>query len=95
MNDTATATVRQKQIEARRQRVATLMPKTPRIRVMPRDDEVRRFIAHAPSGLRFPAHGSVEWPHDTFTRRRIADGTVIAVEPEPPQHRRGTRQADE
>jgi hypothetical protein len=51
------------------------MPKVERVRVNPKDDDVREFIKH-PSGIAFPESGSAEWPLDRFTRRRIADGSV-------------------
>jgi hypothetical protein len=38
---------------------------------------VRRNIRHQPDGLRFPAEGSVEWPLDAFTKRRLRDGDVM------------------
>jgi hypothetical protein len=46
-----------------------------RIRVLPKNDELRKTLRHA-SGIAFPAEGSVEWPNDTFTQRRIRDGDV-------------------
>jgi hypothetical protein len=66
---------RHKQIDERRARVAALVPKQPRVRVTPKDDTIRGLIKH-PSGVKFPAEGSVEWPLDSFTRRRIRDGDV-------------------
>jgi hypothetical protein len=45
-----------------------------RVRVHPRDDVIRRDIKHG--SKRFPAEGSVEWPLDQFTKRRLRDGTV-------------------
>jgi hypothetical protein len=32
------------------------------------------------SGLRLRPTGSTEWPNDEFTKKRIADGTLIKVE---------------
>jgi len=52
------------------------MKARPRVRVLPRDDKVRKSISHYPTGIKFPAEGSVEWPHDTFTKKRIRDGSV-------------------
>ena len=51
----------------------------PGIRVEPRDDDMRRLLKH-PNGVRFRSEGSIEWPDDQFTHRRIADGTVKVVE---------------
>jgi len=50
-----------------------------RVRVEPANDDLRAVLKH-PSGIRFHATGSVEWPLDRFTRRRIADGSVRPVE---------------
>jgi hypothetical protein len=60
----------------RQQRLAQLRAaKVPGIRVFPRDEKVRAGIRH-PNGVGFRSTGSVEWPNDKFTRKRIADGTV-------------------
>jgi hypothetical protein len=45
------------------------------VRVIPRDDDVRRVLRH-PNGIGFRSEGSSEWPNDRFTKRRIADGSV-------------------
>lgn len=70
-------TIRELQIEAREKRIADLIPRMARVRVTPRDDIIRRFIAHPDGNIGFPASGSAEWPLDSFTNRRIRDGTVI------------------
>jgi hypothetical protein len=67
--------IRQKYIEARNARLKKITPKPPRVRVLPTNEDMRRFIKH-PSGLRFPEQGSVEWPLDKFTRKRIAEGDI-------------------
>jgi hypothetical protein len=51
-----------------------------RVRVSPRDDEVRAWIKHPRVGA-FRSVGSIEWPNDTFTQRRIRDGTVTLEPP--------------
>jgi hypothetical protein len=38
-------------------------------------------LAHPKAG-KFRAQGSVDWPDDTFTHRRIADGDITKVEAE-------------
>ena len=48
---------------------------TPRVRVEPANEEMRRLLKH-PSGMGFRSGGSVEWPLDKFTKRRLADGSV-------------------
>jgi hypothetical protein len=51
-----------------------------RVRVLPRDETIRRHIVHWPTRIAFPAEGSVEWPNDRFTQRRIRDGDVTIEE---------------
>jgi hypothetical protein len=75
---------REKIIDARKARARQARP-NPRVRVLPRDDIIRRDIVHWPTGIRFPATGSVEWPNDRFTQRRIRDGDVTVEEPPPEQ----------
>lgn len=53
-----------------------------RVRVLPRDEVIRKDIKHQPSGIAFPASGSVEWPNDRFTQRRVRDGDVTIEEAE-------------
>jgi hypothetical protein len=52
----------------------------PRVRVLPATEVIRRTIKH-PRGMRFRTTGSVEWPNDSFTQRRLADGTVTIEQP--------------
>jgi hypothetical protein len=59
--------------------------KRPGIRVEPRDEDMRRLLRHEPSGIRFRSEGSVEWPDDIFTHRRIKDGSVRVVEENKPR----------
>lgn len=49
----------------------------PTAKVYAANEEMRRVLRH-PNGLRFRAEldQAVEWPHDSFTARRIADGSV-------------------
>jgi hypothetical protein len=67
--------IRQKYIAARNARLKKITPKQPRVRVLPANEDFRQVIKH-PSGIRFPEEGSVEWPLDKFTRKRIAEGDV-------------------
>jgi hypothetical protein len=53
--------------------------KIPRVRVEPTSEAFRRALRH-PNGMAFRAEGSVEWPMDRFTRRRITEGAVKIVE---------------
>jgi hypothetical protein len=52
----------------------------PRVRVMPRDDTMRDLLKHPRAG-KFRSSGSMEWPNDTFTKRRLADGSVTLEAP--------------
>jgi hypothetical protein len=66
---------RKKMIDARNEWLRERMPKREPVRVVPQDETTRKLLKH-PSGIRFPPSGSVEWPLDRFTRRRLADGSV-------------------
>lgn len=50
-----------------------------RVRLTPKDDNTRQVLRHPRYGA-FPSSGSVEWPLDQFTKRRIRDGSVTAEE---------------
>jgi hypothetical protein len=55
-----------------------------RVRVLPRDDVIRRDIVHPVNRIAFPPQGgSVEWPLDQFTKRRIREGDVTVEEAKP------------
>ena len=51
----------------------------PGIRVEPANDDMRRVLAHPKAG-HFRSEGSMEWPDDTFTHRRLRDGDVKRAE---------------
>jgi len=68
--------IRQKFIAERKELMARLMPKRRAVRVNPKDDDMRRTLKHPSGHIGFPTSGSVEWPLDRWTRRRIADGDV-------------------
>jgi hypothetical protein len=51
----------------------------PRVRVEPTQDDYRAVLKH-PNGTRFRESGSVEWPMDRFTQRRINEGSIKIVE---------------
>lgn len=68
---------RLKQIEARRERMKLFTPeRETRVRVNPSNDLIRKGIAHPSGNIKFPESGSVEWPNDSFTKRRIREGSV-------------------
>jgi hypothetical protein len=53
----------------------------PRVRVVATRDDLRGALRHPASGTGFPSSGgSVEWPNDQFTKRRIRDGDVRVEE---------------
>jgi hypothetical protein len=54
----------------------------PGVRVLPATEELRRVLRH-PNGMAFRSQGSVEWPRDKFTERRLADGSITIEEPTP------------
>jgi hypothetical protein len=64
--------------------------------VVPAREELRNSLRHVPTGRRFRAEGSVEWPMDSFTVRRLRDGDIKIVtaeeeekkEPAPAHHAR-------
>ena len=51
----------------------------PGIRVEPANDDMRRLLKHPRVG-HFRSEGSLEWPDDDFTHRRLRDGDVKRVE---------------
>jgi hypothetical protein len=50
------------------------------MQVWPKNDLMRKILRH-PNGVGFHPEGSVEWPDDTFTYRRITDGDVTTEAP--------------
>lgn len=59
------------------------------VRVRPAREEHRQLLKH-PSGGGFRSSGSVEWPNNTFTKRRIRDGDVIVEDREPGMNQQPT-----
>ena len=51
------------------------------VRVLPRNEQIRKYIKHPATRVGFPAEGSAEWPNDAFTKRRIIDGDVTVEAP--------------
>lgn len=54
------------------------------MKVKARDDVIAKSIKH-PSGVKFGADGTAHWPDDRFTKRRIRDGDITAVDDEAPE----------
>ena len=46
----------------------------PRVRVVPTDEKYRT-LRH-PNGVHFRSTGSIEWPLDKFTARRLREGSI-------------------
>lgn len=46
-----------------------------RIRVEPKNDELRLILRHPTAGF-FRGRGAAEWPDDQFTERRLRDGDI-------------------
>lgn len=68
--------VRASRVRERLKTVSDLIPRTATVHVLPRDDEIRKGLAHPSGNIGFPDQGSVEWPLDGFTQRRLRDGTI-------------------
>jgi len=78
MADEEEKSLRQQQIEARQARIRATIPQIPRVRVTAASPELAQVLRH-PSARKFPDDGgSVEWPLDAFTKRRLADGSIKA-----------------
>jgi hypothetical protein len=60
--------------------------KIPGVRVVPVREELRSVLKH-PNGVRLRREGSVEWPNDRFTQRRIADGDIKIEEEKPAEEK--------
>jgi hypothetical protein len=45
------------------------------VKVTPKNDLIRKLVKHPTAGA-FRPEGSSDWPDDSFTARRVADGDV-------------------
>lgn len=63
--------------EERQRRLRLVAGKTSSVKVYAADETMRGSLRHA-NGVRFRSKidQPVEWPNDSFTQRRIADGSV-------------------
>lgn len=50
------------------------------VKVLPKNDDMRRLLRHPSNNVAFQAEGPMDWPDDSFTFRRIRDGDVTVVE---------------
>jgi hypothetical protein len=46
------------------------------VKVFAANETLREVLRHPGNGVRFRDDGSAVWPNDSFTKRRIADGSV-------------------
>lgn len=70
---------RQQRLQRLRETVAVK-----RVRVSPTSGEIRKVLKH-PSVGPFREEGSMEWPYDTFTKRRLQEGSIRLEEERKPQ----------
>src|SRR6185436_13066769 len=49
------------------------------VRVVPKNETIRKYLKHQPSGKGFLAEGSIEWPNDRFTQNRLSDGDIRII----------------
>ena len=50
------------------------------VKVMPKNDAMRKMLKHPLGNIAFREEGPMEWPDDAFTSRRLQDGDVTIVE---------------
>lgn len=64
--------------DRRRDRLAKVAEQTkvPRVRVVPATDALRSVLRHPSGNIGFRPEGSIEWPLDSFTKKRIREGAV-------------------
>ena len=74
-----------------RAKLARGLAETRRVRVRPATEEYRKVIRHPRYGG-FRSSGSISWPLDNFTKRRIRDGSVIVENGAEAQARQEARQ---
>jgi hypothetical protein len=60
---------------------------TQRIRVWPKNEDIRKYIVYPIGNIKFRAtiYDSVEWPLDQFTKRRLAKGDILDHPPPKPE----------
>jgi hypothetical protein len=62
-----------------------------KVRVTPTRDELRKVLRHPANNIPFGKTGSVEWPNDQFTKRRVRDGDVTVEARKPTDEQVKTR----
>jgi len=71
---------------ARMERVKQVknMSAAQRVRVEPTKEEYRKVLRHPSNNTAFRETGSLEWPLDQFTKRRIREGAIRIAESREP-----------
>jgi hypothetical protein len=46
------------------------------VMVLPKNEEMRKLLKHPSGDIKFRPEGPIDWPDDSFTHRRLADGDV-------------------
>lgn len=90
-NNTTEKSARLLQMEARQARVAVATRPPQVVRVVPKNDLMRRTLKHMPSRTAFPENGAAIWPYDQFTKRRLRDGDVTIEQKEEPKQEENPR----
>lgn len=69
-------------VEFRGPHLRTVIERPKPVRVKATTEEYRKYLRHGTTGQRFlpDINQSVEWPNDSFTRRRIKEGSVVLEE---------------
>ena len=52
------------------------------MKVYAKNDDIRKYIRHWPTNMKFNDEGVAEWPDDQFTRRRLRDGDITLEAPQ-------------
>ena len=53
--------------------------------VWPKNDQMRAVLTHPSGNIAFHEVGPIDWPDDSFTHRRVADGDVLLEDPNSPK----------
>jgi hypothetical protein len=50
------------------------------MKVIPKNDAMRKLLKHPNGNIAFREEGPIDWPDDSFTHRRIVDGDITIFE---------------
>jgi hypothetical protein len=65
----------------RMERSTNIAADHPTVRVLPKNEEFRKFLVHPLNNVGFRDKGAIEWPLDQFTLRRLRDGDITLEDP--------------